>query len=75
MKEPKGAGLKKNSDGVQKFLDELVKIGKISFILVIIFFILLYVISLPLGKSSALLFYFKVYQFILNEMIYHHTNI
>ncbi|KAK6776928.1 hypothetical protein RDI58_023645 [Solanum bulbocastanum] len=26
VKEPKGAGLKKNSDGVQKFLDELVKI-------------------------------------------------
>lgn len=28
VKEPKDAGLKKNSDGVQKFLDELVKIGK-----------------------------------------------
>ncbi|XP_004248413.2 plasma membrane-associated cation-binding protein 1 [Solanum lycopersicum] len=26
VKEPKGAGLKKNSDGVQKFLDDLVKI-------------------------------------------------
>ncbi|KAG5578727.1 hypothetical protein H5410_049354 [Solanum commersonii] len=26
VKEPKGAGVKKNSDGVQKFLDELVKI-------------------------------------------------
>lgn len=26
VKEPKGTGLKKNSDGVQKFLDELVKI-------------------------------------------------
>ncbi|KAK4723254.1 hypothetical protein R3W88_026033 [Solanum pinnatisectum] len=26
VKEPKGAGLKKNSEGVQKFLDELVKI-------------------------------------------------
>lgn len=34
VKEPKDAGLKKHSAGVQKFLDELVKIGRpsISFI-------------------------------------------